>query len=280
MSNTTDVPDPRLLARFGMEQSASLATLAVSRSRDADPNLPGGLEQVSIALDAILFALAGAEAASEVGLTRLEEIESNKDKWFQVFSALVGVPLEERVRAIIAKHPEIQNSSHSPVGSIADVLAIVRTIAEMVMRLADSEQVERLIAEEPDPNIAHRVRESLTQLRYVLRRLTSSQANHRLLVAGRAYSEGRLTLREVGRLLCTTAEDTIASLEEHGFSRQPDVIKLTNEDRKAALSDIAQHLVKRQSAERDHLDLLWREVVASQRIEGVDARSWKPLIQQ
>ena len=88
---------------------------------------------------------------------------------------------------------------------------------------------------------------------------------------GRAYAEGRLSLREVAAILAVEPSDAIALLEEHGFCRAVDVIRLAPEEQKAKLAKLREHRLS--SSEAD-TSLVQRDVIASQRIEGVEARPW------
>jgi hypothetical protein len=93
---------------------------------------------------------------------------------------------------------------------------------------------------------------------------------------GRAYVEGRLSLEEVSSSLGLPLHDTVALIERSGFHRPLERIRLSEDKRQQLLARIAEQ-VGSQQAQVWHQppdSLLDREVVASQRIENVDARPW------
>jgi hypothetical protein len=60
-------------------------------------------------------------------------------------------------------------------------------------------------------------------------------------------------------------------LESHGFCRNLDAVSLSDDERTEVLRKIREARLRRTEAV---VDLADREVIATQRIEGIDARTW------
>ncbi|HEY2510253.1 MAG TPA: hypothetical protein VGI39_05335 [Polyangiaceae bacterium] len=70
-------------------------------------------------------------------------------------------------------------------------------------------------------------------------------------------------------------EDAVAFLEDHGHARPLEALRLTDEERARRYAAMRADRLARCGARPDDAGrLVMRNVVASQRIEGVDARSW------
>lgn len=97
-------------------------------------------------------------------------------------------------------------------------------------------------------------------------------AEDRWRSVGRAYAEARVSLVEAATLLGLDVSDAAAFLETWGFARPLDAIAL-DESRRASIGARlrADRLARGGSPSEDEA-LVRRAVVASQRIEGVDAR--------
>jgi hypothetical protein len=63
-------------------------------------------------------------------------------------------------------------------------------------------------------------------------------------------------------------------LEENGFQRPLDVIRLSDEERAEILRKMRTDRLQRGGVPEYCKDLVDRDVIASERIEGVDARPW------
>lgn len=94
-------------------------------------------------------------------------------------------------------------------------------------------------------------------------------------VVGRAYAKGRLSLAEVAAVLRISSSDAVAFLETSGFCRSPETIALPGDERQRILASIREDRLKR-AGKPEATALVSRSVIASQRIEGVDARPWVP----
>ncbi len=91
---------------------------------------------------------------------------------------------------------------------------------------------------------------------------------------GHAYAEGRVSVDEVAAMLGLTVPDAVAQLEAHGFRRSVEALRLTDAERAERLAAIRAERIARGGVPRSSPDLVNRDVIASQRIEGIDARPW------
>jgi len=114
------------------------------------------------------------------------------------------------------------------------------------------------------------------QLRAAIRR-SSAPDDPRVTTLGVAYAEGRLTLEEVVTLMAMRIEDVVALLERHGYARHIDKIR-SAPDLQRRLRAAREDRLRRKGAPEFSQSQLAREVVATQRIEDVDARPWVQIV--
>jgi len=97
-----------------------------------------------------------------------------------------------------------------------------------------------------------------------------------MLAAGRAYAEGRLSIDEVAAVLGVVVCDAVALLQEQGFYRSVECLclRLSAESRREKLRAIREERLARAGEPRARPELIVRDVIASQRIEDIDARPW------
>lgn len=95
-----------------------------------------------------------------------------------------------------------------------------------------------------------------------------------LRAAGNAYAEGRLSIDEVAASLGVTIPDALALLEAQAYSRTVDQLRLTPEQEAARYHAIRRDRLARSGRPARNDALVAREVIASQRIAGIDARRW------
>ncbi len=96
------------------------------------------------------------------------------------------------------------------------------------------------------------------------------------LAAGEAYEHAEISIDELARRWSLDVPDTLVRLEELGVSRQPRTLRLTDDERRARLSKINADRLARRAGTSNAPDLVRRSVIASQRIEGIDARQHLP----
>jgi hypothetical protein len=123
------------------------------------------------------------------------------------------------------------------------------------------------------PELGHRCRVSYDWLRAFVRRHTPGE-RETLHIVGRAYAERRLTLDDAAHLLSMPRTDAVAWLEEYGYARELESGALTPAERSERYARMRKDRLARDGEPVLDPDLVARDVIASQRIEGVDARLW------
>jgi hypothetical protein len=121
--------------------------------------------------------------------------------------------------------------------------------------------------------LAHRCKLAFDSLTAFVARNSRPHADA-LHAAGCAYAEGRLSIDEVASVLSMAPQDAVALLEEQGFRRSMGEIRLSEAARNERLRAIREERLARRGEPDLREDLVAREVIASQRIEDIDARPW------
>jgi Mn-dependent DtxR family transcriptional regulator len=93
-------------------------------------------------------------------------------------------------------------------------------------------------------------------------------------IVGEQYRRGQIRIQDAARLLGMSTSDAIFDLEQDGFSRAPAAVALTEDEREAVYQRLRQHRLQHTGPPVVDQELVERDVIASERIAGVDARSW------
>lgn len=120
---------------------------------------------------------------------------------------------------------------------------------------------------------SHRCRVAYDALRAFMVRVNPGY-RARMKFLGQEYMRGVLSVEQVSLLLELTIPDAIALLEEGGYRRPPETIALDDEARTTGLAKIRSERLERGGEPIFSDELVRRDVLASERIEGVDARPW------
>jgi uncharacterized phage-associated protein len=91
---------------------------------------------------------------------------------------------------------------------------------------------------------------------------------------GRGYAHGRFSLGDVARLLKMSRPDAVVFLETNGYARPLSKIALSDDERAVKLAAMREERLKRNGKPVDSRDSVKRSVIATQHLEGVDARPW------
>ncbi|MGH7582808.1 MAG: hypothetical protein ACREL5_06240 [Gemmatimonadales bacterium] len=122
-------------------------------------------------------------------------------------------------------------------------------------------------------NWGHRCRVAYDGIQAFLLRCDQGEKD-RAGIVGRQYARGELTLEEVGRLLELHPVDAVALLEAMDYVRRVDTIRLADVDRSRLLERIRVDRLRRKGVVPVSREAIGRDVIASERIEGIDARRW------
>jgi hypothetical protein len=120
------------------------------------------------------------------------------------------------------------------------------------------------------PEQAHRCRVAYDGLRAFLRRADPGPIDE----VGRAYASGALSIAQVAAILAISVPDAVAELEERGHYRSPEVLALHAEHEDAIYRALREDRERRSGEPELSEEHVLRDVIASERIEGVDARPW------
>lgn len=98
-----------------------------------------------------------------------------------------------------------------------------------------------------------------------------------LAIGGAAYARGLVSVGELATLLSVHPLDALALLDAAGIHRPIDRVILSPEQRAEILHRLRDDRLKRSGRFEPTAEAIWRDVVGSERIEGVDARRWLKL---
>ncbi|HEX8211276.1 MAG TPA: hypothetical protein VF584_13970 [Longimicrobium sp.] len=222
-------------------------------------------------------ALAGiAEAVSASGARTFGEVFEQFDDIINRAQLLTRIdPL-----AVFLSDDKIvaaaKRAQHQPKPDENFPLAVTPVFVRAVSSLLEFCPIEELVVlgeQLGHPDLGHRCRLSFDWLRAFVRRQTPGE-QETLHILGRAYAERRLTLDDAAHLLSMPRTDAVAWLEEYGYARDLDAGALTPDERSARYARMRQDRVARKGEPAFDQQLVTRDVIASQRIEGVDARLW------
>jgi len=152
--------------------------------------------------------------------------------------------------------------------------AILRTM-KSILELCAIEHLEGIAASYALEGWGHRCRVAYDGIKaFVLR--NDPTKKEQVAIAGRAYVRGALSLLDVATLLNLHSVDAVVLLEELGFAKAIEQISLSDEDRERIYATMRRDRIQREARPNATPTAVARDVVASERIEGVDARRWIP----
>ena len=135
------------------------------------------------------------------------------------------------------------------------------------------DRFEALGRELDEPRLAHRARCAYDGLRAFVRRHNPERAEV-MRIVGEQYQRGNIRLRDAATLLGMPVSDAVFELEQDGFGRAQSAIVLTDTERDAIYQRLRNRRLQEHTRHEIDPDLIDRDVIASERIEGVDARAW------
>ena len=223
------------------------------------------------ALELCLVFAGLHEAVSVLGLTTVGEVSAR----IAEVESLVETRTRLRVTDVFAENEEWvrpyrgeQLAPNTPLE--VDGEALLRAVQSFVLHCP----IQELLAMRAEqPELAHRSRLAYDGLRAFVTRHAHSD-KQAMQVTGDAYADGRLTIDEAAKVLRLSVIDAVALLEEQGFRRSVEGLRLTDEARTKRLASIRAERLSRNGEPQLSEELVSRDVAASQRIEDVDARPW------
>lgn len=254
-----------------------LKLLEESETSQPTRNPENLLTEMQTVLEVLAFSACFFETIHELGIREFSELELQRDEVKARVTALFPVDdlaeLDDRISSLfeVALQPQqvkeaLRVALDVPLDKIVRDFQIV--LAGCPIDMADKLGHLTGMAEQ-----SHRCRIAYAIMQGFVRR-NSPDLMEGVRIMGRAYSTGRLSLDEVSHLLGMSATDALFLLEECNYARSSDVIRLKDEDRNDALRRIREDRRARAGRPIDDPALVVRDVVSSERIEGVDARAW------
>lgn len=218
------------------------------------------LAAVEQRLESDIALMSFVDALVSVGVSTIEEVNLKSAAIRDRADATAGF-------AVLSKLPSLRDGDHGrskdldPV-SMREVFAesirarLVRTPWAAFLKMAN------LI---DDPSLGYEIRRRYEHLDALTLRVTSNWDN-RLKEGAELFMAGRLELSEVARLTGASPADLAVEFERLGYVRPLSTIALSDLKRNELATKIAS--VRMPPSQ----DQAVREVIASQRIEGIDAR--------
>ena len=232
------------------------------------------LQDAADDLEFVVVVLACHEAMLDLGIVRAADALARSEEIMGAADALAGMDVLQVFSRLSDRLPPLGQPLREDARATLSREQLVR-VAQARLDLWPYREAEEMAKGAQKEALVHRCRTALEWLESFVRR-NRFPAGEVTRVAGRAYAEGRLRLNEVAALLGCAPTDAIALLEEHGFCRAPERVGLSSGQRATMFAELDAD--RRRRGGEPHLDndLGQRDVLASQRIEGVDARPWIP----
>jgi hypothetical protein len=264
--------DPRASLEFLTQRPSSAVGTLLGEMQVRD------VEEWTARLEMSVFVIANFEAVAELGIEDTTSLFTRHEELFAAAArrAHLDVP---KLHALFAEHaPRLPMPPRSlPVANFGKLppLVVLAPPVRSLLALCPIRRLEHVAAALGVESLGHRCRVAFEWLQSFLRR--ADPAIHRQAqVIAIAYSEGRLSMTEVAALLSITTSDAAAWLEEHGHCRSVATLAMADDERRKAFSLLRADRLKRAGRPEQHELMVRRDVAATQRIEGIDARPWLP----
>jgi hypothetical protein len=265
--------EPRASLRIMTDQEFELRREAI------EPAVPSDvLTRWVRVLEFSLAVAALEEAAHEIGPRTIADALKQIDRIVALAAGIARLDLTRIFEENAAWLPKLAPSAwvHADQPPGTDLALMVRSINSLLTYcpIEMLESIEEVARANALADLGHRCRIAYEGLQaFVHRNDPRHDAGAR--VVGRAYAEGRLSLAEVAAVLRVSSSDAVAFLETNGFCRTLEKIALADEERRRMLAKVREDRLRR-GGKPEATALVARSVIASQRIEGVDARPWIP----
>lgn len=267
------VYERRVPLKLMAAQENELRLLEIERDDSTRTLADDALTSWARVLEVSLFFASFHDASSLLGIrTIAESIQA-----FDRVDALVVTLSRLDPRRVMAENEELLRPYRALVPRASEAVtvdtgAVVRSVESLLVH-CPMDELDTLGREHGLAEVGHRCRLAHDGLRaFVARHRHPNEAA--MLAAGQIYAEGRATVEEVAAVLELSVPDVVALLEEHGFRRSVDGLRLSEDARNERLRLIRDERIARGGEPAPSAAHVARDVIASQRIEGIDARPW------
>ena len=268
-----------LIAQYGFESPVRQRYLALEDISLED--ISRRVIDVRRYLELFVISACSNEALHELGITIWSDLTERESEVIARIEESSGLSisqvmyecfdlLPEEIREAIAREPDAQSAIEKL--AMPRLLAIVRSVLESCP-FAVLTKMARTVGLEEE---GHRCWRACWALEGFVHRNDPRQ-QQAVKTVGRLYVQGHLSLDEVAALWGKHPADAVFMLEENGFYRSLDVIRMDDESRTEKLRKIREDLLRREGMPEPLREHVIRDVLASERIESVDARPWIPL---
>lgn len=274
--SSLEMPPPRLLRSVGRRIHRRMATLSWP-----DPTLPSlRVADINLAaafIDVLGFCLGFLEVVHLRGITDWPQLDDVRDgdQMLRELRATTGSSVDHVGSALALLIRKAGSENIEPPPSLADTKAQILQSAGEFLRSFPLAEICELARSMGQADLAHRIHTGMEQLQANYNRL-HAPASSQFFIAAVAYVNGSIELDVAAKLLGLCRSDLVAALETQGFNRPSDAILLDDTHRATILERLKKDRAQRAGKLHVDSDLLARDVIATQRIEGVDARRWLP----
>lgn len=235
------------------------------------PELSTKLQELRDFQQLVIAVAAVHEATDELGIATWARLTDAAATILDLARRIAGFDPQP----VLVRVPRKTSPARDPSAPVGDHLVTMVSLAKTMVSSWPIDVLERVGHSLGVGELAHSLRLGHAWLNaFALRH--SSGDNRALRAAGRAYSESRLTLEEVALILGGTVPDALAWLDANGFGRGVDAMRLSDEARALAFSRLRADRLERGGRPVFDQQFVARDVIATQRIEDVDARPWIP----
>lgn len=239
-----------------------------------DPNdHAAAISDLLRSFDLCWYLAAFTEAAAKFFPENAEQIFSHKES----IKKDMGVTLGEDVDTFLFPYREWleQQAGFSVTGHTPWDVDTAVWLGKSLLQAVPIDKLMTFVVQTCPADQAHRLFRAIRGLRSFLRRQDPTTQN-RLATVGRAYADGRFSLREVADTLGVDTEDALWALQEGGFARPLERIQLSLSERSEILAMVRKDRIARNETHGEdpnpHVDSVRPVVLSTQRLEGVDAR--------
>lgn len=272
---TTIEPNTLLQASFQVESGLRPQYLRLASARASSPSTPAStahlVEQTAQLLELVLVSAFLFESLTARGCSLTHLTPEIAAEVREQTLAMYGLD-PDAVFDAARKHLAIDTTNTPDFEPSLEALV---SAMNALLASCPIEQIEQLATTHHIETFGHRCRVAFDGIKaFVLRNGSSERA--RISVLGHAYVRGSLSIGNVATLLELHPVDAVALLESHGFKRGLEQITLEDARRFQILTRMREDRMTRAGEPAWTNESIARDVVASERLEGIDARRWIP----
>lgn len=225
-------------------------------------------------LELFLVAVCFAEVMGDTA-SALPGVPMLRD-WLRRTADLTGLDPKEVAREALIHLPGFAELTATAEPSAPVSFSALVRASRSLLEACPIDGLERMAAARGLESWGHRCRLAYDGIQaFVLR--SDPREHSRLRIVGEQFTRGLLSLAEIETLLSLDRVDVLQLLQSHGYQRPLAQLELSPQERADRLAAMRRdRLARAGNFEFTHEDVA-RDVIASERLEGVDARRWIPI---